>query len=76
MQDLLNFTFVSETMDDIKTVLQPFVIAYASADYRQANIKIARVYGVLQAEEQSMLLSYLEALQAKEVISMPLNYLN
>jgi hypothetical protein len=35
LQDVLNFTFVSKTMDDndIKTGIQPFIIADASTKY-------------------------------------------
>jgi hypothetical protein len=38
LQDVLNFTFVSETTDDIKTGIQPFIIADASAEHRQINL--------------------------------------
>jgi hypothetical protein len=41
IQDLLNFTFVSETTDDIKTGIQAFVIADASAEHRHMNMEVA-----------------------------------
>jgi hypothetical protein len=45
VQNLPNFTFISETMDDIKAGIQPFVIAYASAEYnRQTSLEIAHIY--------------------------------
>ncbi len=74
VQDLLNFTFVSESTDDIKTGLQPFVIVDGSAEHRQANLEIARTYGLLQSGDQALLLSDLHALQAKEVFSVPVSY--
>jgi hypothetical protein len=74
MQDLLNFNFVSETTDDIETGLQPFIIADASSEHRQANLELARQYGMLAAGDHSLLLRDLESLQAKEVKSIPLTY--
>ncbi len=38
VQDLKNFIFTSETLDDIKTGLQPFLITDGSAEHRQANL--------------------------------------
>jgi len=70
----MNFTFVSESTDDIKTGLQPFIIADGSAEHRQANLELACTYGMLQAEEHSLLFSDLQALQAKETQSIPLSY--
>ncbi len=74
VQDLQNFIFVSETLDDIKTGLQPFVIADGSAEHRQANLELSRTYGMLNLGENSLLLADLEAHKAKEVQSIPLTY--
>jgi hypothetical protein len=74
VQDLLNFNFVSETTDDVKTGIQPFIIADASSEHRQANLELARQYGMLAAGDHSLLLRDLESLQAKEVQSLPLTY--
>jgi hypothetical protein len=74
VQDIINFNFVSETLDDIKTGIQPFIIADASAEHRQQNLEIARTYGLLSSGEHALLLSDLTALQAKEVQSIPLTY--
>jgi hypothetical protein len=74
VQDLLNFVFASESTDDIKTGLQPFIIADASVEHRQANLELARMYGMLNAGENTLLLSDLEALQAREVQSIPVLY--
>lgn len=37
-QDLLNFTFVSDTTDDAKTALQPFIINHATVEHCSANL--------------------------------------
>ncbi len=74
VQDLLNFVFVSETTNDIKTGIQPFIIADASAEHRQANQELAQVYGILNSGDHSLLLANLKALQAKEVQSIPISY--
>ncbi len=74
VQDLQNLIFVGETVDDIKTGLQPFVIADGSAEHRQANLELSRTYGLLAAGEQALMLADLEALKAKEVQSLPLTY--
>jgi hypothetical protein len=74
VQDIINFNFVSETLDDIKTGIQPFIIADASAEHRQQNLEIARTFGLLSSGEHALLLSDLTALQAKEVQSIPLTY--
>jgi hypothetical protein len=39
IQDLQNFLFVSESMDDLKSGQQPFIIAKGSAEYHQANLR-------------------------------------
>jgi hypothetical protein len=74
VQDLQNFIFVGDSMDDLKTGLQPFIIAEGSAEHRQANLEISHTYGLLQSGEQSLMLADLEALQAREVASIPLTY--
>ena len=74
VQDLLSFTFVGDTLDDIKTGIQPFVIADGSAEHRHANLEISRLYGLLNSGEQALMLADLEALKAKEVHSIPLTY--
>jgi hypothetical protein len=74
VQDLLSFTFIGESSDDIKTGLQPFVIADGSSEHCQANLDLAPTYGLLNAGEQSLMLVDLEALKAKEVQAIPLTY--
>jgi hypothetical protein len=71
VQDLQNFIFIGETVDDIKTGLQPFIIADGSAEHCQANLELSRTYGLLVAGEQALMLADLEA---KEVQSIPLTY--
>jgi hypothetical protein len=73
-QDLINFVFVSDSTDDIHTGIQPFIIADASAEHRQANIELARLYGLLSSGEHSLMLTDLQAIQAKEVQPIPLTY--
>jgi hypothetical protein len=74
VQDLLQFIFIGESADDIKTGVQPFMVADGSAEHHQANLELARTYGLLAAGEQSILLADLETLKAKEVQSLPLTY--
>jgi len=74
VQDVSNFLFAGESADDIKTGIQPFVIADASSEHRQANLELARTYGLLQAGDHSVMLADLEALKAKEVQSIPVTY--
>jgi hypothetical protein len=74
VQDLLAFSFVGDSPDDTKTGIQPFVIAEGSAEHRQANLEVARLYGLLNSGEQSILLSDLEQLKSKEIKSLPMNY--
>jgi hypothetical protein len=66
VQDLLSFTFLGESTDDIKSGLQPFIIANGSAEHRQANLELACTYGMLNVGDHSLLLSNLEALKARE----------
>jgi hypothetical protein len=74
VQDLLNFSFVSENTDDIKSGIQPFLVIDSTAEHQQANLKIAQTYGLLQAGDQSVMLADLQALQAKEVLAVPVTY--
>jgi hypothetical protein len=74
VQDLMSFSFVAESSDDLKSGLQPFIIANGSAEHRQANLELARTFGLINSGEQSLLLTDIEHLKAKEVQSVPLNY--
>jgi hypothetical protein len=69
VQDLLAFAFIGDSPDDTKTGIQPFMIAEGTAEHRQANMEVARLYGLLNSGEQSLLLSDLEQLKNKEVKS-------
>jgi hypothetical protein len=74
VQDLQGFVFLGESTDDIKTGLQPFIIADGSAEHRQANLELARTYGLLNSGENTVLLSDLETLKSRETQSIPLTY--
>jgi hypothetical protein len=74
VQDLLQFNFVGESADDIRSGIQPFIVADGSSEHRQANLELARTYGMLNTGDQSFLLSDLEVLKSKEVQSIPLSY--
>jgi len=74
VQDLLNFTFVSDNLEDIKSGLQPFIIADGSAEHPQANLELSRLYGLLHSGDHCIMLADLELLKTKEVQSVPLNY--
>jgi hypothetical protein len=74
LQDLQTFTFVGDSMDNIKTGIQPFIITDGSAEHGQANLELSRLYGMLSTGDQALMLSDLENLKAKEVSSIPLNY--
>jgi hypothetical protein len=74
VQDLLNFISISETTDNIKTGVHPFIIADASAEHHQTNLELARSYGMLASGKHALLLSDLEAFQARKVQSLPLSY--
>jgi hypothetical protein len=65
---------MAESFDDLNVGLQPFIIADGLAEHRQANLEVARTYGLLNSGEQSLLLADLEALKSKEVLSIPLTY--
>jgi len=74
VQDLLNFNFIGDSADDIKMGVHPFIITDGNAEQRHANMEVARLYGYLNAGETTVSLADLEALQAKEVRSVPLTY--
>jgi hypothetical protein len=74
VQDLLSFNFVGDSADDTKLGFHPFIISDGNAEHRQINREVARLYGYLQAGDTSVSLGDLEALQAKEVRSVPLTY--
>jgi hypothetical protein len=74
VQDLLNFSFLGDSADDIKLGLHPFIITDGNAESRHANREVARLYGYLHAGDASVSLADLEALQAKEVRAVPLTY--
>jgi hypothetical protein len=74
IQDLPNFIFMADTMDVIKTHLQPLVIADGSAEHWQANLELLCMYGLINSGEQALLLADVEALKAKEVQFLPLTY--
>ncbi len=74
VQDLLHFSFLGDSADDIRLGLHPFIITDGNAESRHANREVARLYGYLHAGDASVSLADLEALQAKEVRSVPLTY--
>jgi hypothetical protein len=74
LQDLRNFTFLVDSPDDLKTGLQPFIIADGSEEHCRANLELARQYGLVQEGATGVTLSDLQALEAKEVKSIPLTY--
>ena len=74
VQDLLNFTFMSESTDDIKTGIQPFALADGNAEYRRANLELSQMYSFLASGETALMYSDLELLKSKETLSIPLNY--
>jgi hypothetical protein len=74
IQDLLNFTFAGDSQDDLKTGLQPFVVADGSEEFRRANLELARTYGLLHDSDYGLTFADLQALEAKEVKSIPLSY--
>jgi hypothetical protein len=74
LQDLRTFTFLADSPDDLRTGLQPFIIADGSEEHRRANLELARQYGLLQEGATGVTFSDLQALEAKEVKSIPLTY--
>ncbi len=73
VQDLLTFTFAGDS-HDLKTGLQPFVIADSSEEFWRANLELARTYGLLHDSDFSLTSADLQALKVKEVKSVPLSY--
>jgi hypothetical protein len=65
---------MGESLDDIKSGNQPFIVADGNAEHRQANLELSCLYGLLSSGEQYIMFSDLEALHAKEVQSILLNY--
>jgi hypothetical protein len=74
VQDLLSFTFMGDSQDDLKTGLQPFMVADGSEEYRHANLELAHAYGFLHDSDHGVVYADLQVLEAKEVRSVPLNY--
>jgi hypothetical protein len=74
VQDLLNFQFVGDSANDIKAGLHPFVISDGNTEYRQSNLEVARLYGLLTSGDTNCSLADLEALKDKEKRSVPLTY--
>jgi len=74
VRDLLSFTFIGTSTEDWKTGIQPFVIADGSDEHHHSNLELARTYGMLASSEHSILYTDLQALEAKEVRSVPLTY--
>jgi hypothetical protein len=74
IQDLLTFTFAGDSQDDLKSGLQPFIIADGSEEYRRANMELAKMYGLLADSAIGITYADLQALTAKEVMSIPLSY--
>jgi hypothetical protein len=73
-QDLLRFSFVGQSADDLKNGLHPFIISYGNAENRQTNLEVARLYGLLTAGDGTCSLADLETLNSKEVKSIQLTY--
>jgi hypothetical protein len=74
IQDLLSFTFVSDSQEDLKSGLQPFIIADGSKEFRRANLEPAKTYGMLHNSAYGITYSDLQALEGKEIKSIPLSY--
>jgi hypothetical protein len=73
-QELLTFSFVGQSIDDIKAGLHPFIITNGNAEHRQTNVEVARLYELLNTGDATCTLADLESLNGKEVRSIPLNY--
>lgn len=73
-QDMLSFSFVGQSADDLKGGLHPFIIVDGNAEHRQTNVEVARLYGLLTAGDATCTLADLEALNAKEIKSVPITY--
>jgi hypothetical protein len=51
VSDLTTITFVSNHPDDIKKVLQPFMVMDGSEDYHLASQEVARTYTLLSEQK-------------------------
>lgn len=47
VQDLIMFTFARDSQDDLKTGIQPFIVADGSEEHCRSNLELARTYGLL-----------------------------
>jgi hypothetical protein len=74
VQDLLSFTFIGDSQEDLKSGLQPLIVADGSEEYRQANLELAKMYSLLHDSEYEITYNDLLTLEAKEVRSIPLSY--
>jgi hypothetical protein len=74
VQDLLLFTFMGDSQDDLKTGLQPFMVVDGSEEYRRTNLELAYTYGFLHDSDHGVMYANLHTQEAKEVHSVPLNY--
>jgi hypothetical protein len=74
VQDLLEFAFISSSVDELKSGLHPFTLADGHSKHQQTNLETARLYGLLTAGDATVSLVDLESLQAKEIKSIPLSY--
>jgi hypothetical protein len=75
VQDLLSFSFICDSMDDLKLGLHPFIITDGNAEHRQTNRKVARLYGYLLLGDTSVSLADLEILQSKYRVRKCTQYL-
>jgi hypothetical protein len=67
VQDLLTFTFAGDSQDDLKTGLQPFMVADGSEEHHRSNLELACTYGLLSGNDHGLMYADLQALEAKEV---------
>jgi hypothetical protein len=74
VQDLLSFTFAGDSQEDLKSGLQPFIIADGSEEYRHANLELAKTYTLLHDSALGITYADLQKLEAKEVLSVPVSY--
>jgi hypothetical protein len=54
VQDLLDFNFLGQSVEDIKSGFHPFIVSDGNAENRQANIETACLYGWITAGEASI----------------------
>lgn len=74
VQDLLQFYFVADSVDDLQSGLQPFAITDDSEEQQRDNLSLSRLYGALYSSEHGIMLADAETLNKKEVCAIPLNY--